>query len=48
MYTFFFILYLNKVGKKPKGRGSTKPGKDEARPGKGAQAVPGDCFSILI
>nr|XP_048296627.1 sex comb on midleg-like protein 2 isoform X4 [Myodes glareolus] len=28
------------VVKKPKGRGSTKPGKDEARPGKGAQAVP--------
>lgn len=36
------MLYLNKAGKKPKGRGFTKPGKDEARPGKDNQATPGD------
>uniref|UniRef100_A0A8C2MG68 Scm polycomb group protein like 2 n=1 Tax=Cricetulus griseus TaxID=10029 RepID=A0A8C2MG68_CRIGR len=37
---FLFILYLNKVWKKPKGRGFTKPGNSEVRLGKSNQPAP--------
>lgn len=43
----FCISYLNKAGKRPKGRGFTKPWEEEARPGKDVQAAPGDCFSFV-